>query len=27
PSPIAYGAWSILAHLAGFGAIWDADRD
>ncbi|MFO7061932.1 transcriptional repressor protein KorC, partial [Pseudomonas aeruginosa] len=24
---IAYGAWSILAHLAGFGAIWDADRD
>ncbi|MCV5928344.1 transcriptional repressor protein KorC, partial [Escherichia coli] len=22
PSPIAYGAWSILAHLAGFGAIW-----
>ena len=27
PSPIAYGAWSILAHLAGFGARWDADRD
>lgn len=23
PSPMAYGVWSILAHLAGFGAIWD----
>ncbi len=24
--PIPYAAWAILAHVAGFGAIWVADE-